>query len=338
MRLLPLIKHGFLTEGELKKIALKIWGDNPDYQDIPEIGLLSYVLLELPSHDLEKVQHLIRKYLFEPKDEYLFNWSFLMDVANAAQAENVKEFPTEQQAIYLFDKLVSWKIELDENDFLGYANQVKNETAKLITHVLSCSIVPALPIDSINEENFQKLYSLYIETKKPEILRAFVYFSASDNMFVERVENIIKKSLQSLDANELAHVSYAILVWRDLQNSSVVDGLIKRFIYFIASNRIQGLAQLLWGANQMYKKQYLSSEDIESLIEILPIIFDSSGYERIAPYSKESVSISVVRAACVKLARDILKDYPNNINLVKILDMAKQDPLPEVRFAEFAEE
>lgn len=335
LRLLPLIKHQFLTDAECQKIALKIWGENPGYRVIPETGLLNYVLLELPNHNHQEVQNLIRKYLFESKDDDLFNWQFLMDVANAAQAENIKEFPTEEQAVYFFEKLVSWRREVNENDIFGYSNQVQKKTSDLVSQVLSRSVIPRLPKEALNEENFQKLCELYVEIDDAEILMAFPYFAVSNEIFVERVENIIKKSFQSIDTNRLACVSYAILVWRDLQDSDAVNRLIKRFIYYIASNRTQGLAALLWTANQMYKKEYLSSEDIESLIEILPIIFDSTDYQRIDSYSKESVSISFTRAACVRLARDILNNaVEKNTELERILEVAKQDPLPEVRFAE----
>lgn len=292
-------------------------------------------MLKLPSDNHQEVQNLIRKYLFEFKDDDLFNCQFLMDVANAAQAENIKEFPTEKQAVYFFEKLISWKIELNENDIFGYSNQAQKQTFGLVSQVLSRSVVPRLPKAAINEESFQKLYDLYIEIDEPAILMAFPYFAVSDEIFVERVESIIKKGFQSIDGNRIAFVSYTILVWRNLQDSDAVNRLIKRFIYYIVSNRIQGLATLLWTANQMYKKEYLSSEDVESLIEILPIIFDSTDYEGIDPYSKESVSISFVRAACVRLARDILNDNSEkNADLLKILEVAKQDALPEVRFAE----
>lgn len=338
LRLLPLIKHKFLTEAECQKIALKIWGERPDYRVIPETGLLNYVLLELPNHNHQEVKNLVRKYLFESVGDNLFNWRFLMGVANATRAENIKEYPTEEQAVYFFEKLVSWKEEVNENDIFGHSNQVQKETSALVGQVLSYSVIPKMPKNALNEENFQKLCKLYAEIDEPQVLMAFPYFAASNEIFVERVEDIIKKSFQSIDTNRLACVSYAILVWRDLQDSDAVNRLIKRFIYYIASNRTQGLSALLWTANQMYKKEYLSSEDIESLIEILPIIFDSTDYQRIDPYSKESVSISFTRAACVRLAKDILdKATEKNAELEKILEVAKKDALPEVRFAEAAD-
>lgn len=95
-----------------------------------------------------------------------------------------------------------------------------------------------------------------------------------------------------------------------------------------------GLTALLWTANQMYNKDYLSESDADSLVEILPVIFDNSDYKNISPSSREAVIASLVRAACVRLARDILsKSQDKNSELLRILENAKQDALPEVRFA-----
>jgi len=82
-------------------------------------------------------------------------------------------------------------------------------------------------------------------------------------------------------------------------------------------------------------KKYLSDESTESLVEILPVIFDNAGYRNISPSGRESVSVSFVRAACVRLARDIVSNGRNkNDELLRILEEAKKDALPEVRFAE----
>ena len=84
----------------------------------------------------------------------------------------------------------------------------------------------------------------------------------------------------------------------------------------------------------MYCKDYLSDESIESLIEILPVIFDSTSYGNISPYGRESISVSFVRAACVRLARDLVENCEHqNEELLRIMAEAKQDALPEVRFA-----
>jgi len=84
----------------------------------------------------------------------------------------------------------------------------------------------------------------------------------------------------------------------------------------------------------MYNKGYLSEGDIESLVEVLPVIFDNTDYRNISLASREVVSVSLLRAACVELARDILnKSQDQNCELLRVLEEARQDALPEVRFA-----
>lgn len=335
LRLLPLIEKEFLTDEELKKVSQKVWGSEPDLNNLPETGLLKYVLLEIPSPDPFAVKALVRRYLFETQRPSLLNAELLMDIANAAQAENIKEFPSADQAADYFEQLVIWRPHRDSNDMFGFLQNEERQLADRVGQVLARSVVPALSSENLTEENFQKLCAFYSEVGAPEALIAFPHFAIKDEFFIEQVERLIRQGLQSVDPNKLAYASYAMLIWRDRKESPAIDRLIVRLVYLIGSNRMTGSSALLWTANQMYCKKYLSDESIESLVEILPVIFDNAGYRNISPSGRESVSISFVRAACVRLARDIAGNGEHqNDELLRILKEAKQDALPEVRFAE----
>lgn len=335
LRLLPLIEKGFLKNEELNKIAQQVWGNEPNLSNLPETGLLKYVLLKVPSPDPSAVKTLVRRYLFEAKAQNLLIPELLMDIANAAQAESINEFPSADQAVDYFKQLVVWRPNRDINDKLGFTQNEERQLAELAGEVLARSVVPVLPSEELTEENFQKLLAFYSEAGAPETLIAFPYFAIANDIFIEPVESLIRQGLQSNDANKLAYASYALSNWRDQKESPAIDRLIVRLVYLIGANRIPGLSALLWTANQMYCKKYLSDESIYSILEILPIIFDSTDYRNISPSGRESVSISFVRAACVRLARDIIKHSEHqNEELIRILKKAKQDALPEVRFAE----
>ena len=95
-----------------------------------------------------------------------------------------------------------------------------------------------------------------------------------------------------------------------------------------------GMAGLLWTANRMLDEGFLTSSDVESLAEVVPLIFDSSAYADTSPWSREAASVSLVRASCVRLARDILSATADeNSELLEVLEAARSDALPEVRFA-----
>lgn len=333
LRLLPLLEQGFLTDAERNKITENIWGNIPDEDTLPEIGLLKYVLLDLPTKDNIAVKNLVRHYLFEAKGQHLFDSARLMDIANASQANNISLLPSEEQAIDYFDRLVMWRANTD-NDPLGFLKQQEIETGNLIGGTLGKSIVPALPAKALTEENFQKLQDFYTETKSPEAILAFPYFAATNSTFVARVEAFIRQGLQQLETNEVACSSYALLKWRELDHSPATDRLILRSIHLIGSGRVTGLTALLWAADQMYNKGYLSADTVESLVENLPVVFDNSNYRASPTLGQEAVSVSLVRADCVRLAKSLLSGgHDASGELVRILNEAKQDPLPEVRFA-----
>lgn len=334
LRLFPLIEKSFLTGEELNKISEKVWGCEPILQSLPETGLLKYALLELPSPDSSAVKTLVRQYLFEVKGPSLFSVELLADIANAAQVEHIKEFPTAEQAACYFERLVAWRPNKDSNDILGFSQNIEQQTGEMVGKVLARSVVPALPTEVLNKENFQKLLSFSSEVEAPEALAAFPYFAAANDDFIEPMEKMIRLALQSNETNRSAYASYALLIWRDLKESPAIDRLIVRLVYLVGTNRISALAALVWTVNQMYCKKYLSEDNHQALIEALPVIFDSMNYKNISPASREAVSASYVRAACVRLVRDIVNLEKNKNNeLNRVLEEAKQDPLPEVRFA-----
>lgn len=337
LRLLPLIESDFLTDTEKKKIAEKIWGANPDYQALPETGLLKYVLLEIPSLDQSATEALVRKSIFEAKDGNLFEPSLLMDIANVAMAEKIKEIPDETQAVDYFNRLIVWRAVRNENDHFGFANQNEKQKGHLIGEVLARSVVPSLPAQALTKENFEKLYSFHSEVESPATAIAFVYFAHVDDSLVDKVERIVRRGLQDQEPNKAAYSSYALLKWRELAITAATTRLTSRLIYLIESGRMVGLPALLWSANKMLNNDWLIEEDIAILVDNIPAIFDSADYKRIHYASREAVSASFIRAACARLARDLLNKKDPDGKLLQVLEEARQDALPEVRFAEMTD-
>lgn len=334
LRLLPLLESDFLTGDERRRIAEKLWGAVPDYQELPQTGLLRYILVKLPADDTAAVRGLVRKYLFEAKGDDLFELPLLTDIANAAQAESVKELADEDQAADYFRRLVGWREKHNENDLFDFSDREERRKGRLIGEVLFSSVVPVFPAGDLTEENFDKLHSFYSEVDSPGVVMAFPYFAAANPNLTDRVEKIIRRGLQEQESNNVAYSAYALLKWRDLSASPATGRLISRLIYLIGSNRMVGLPALLWTANQMYNNGYLSEGDIESLVEVLPVIFDNTDYRNISQASREAVSVSLLRAACVRLARDILNAVQDkDCELLRVLEEARRDALPEVRFA-----
>lgn len=78
----------------------------------------------------------------------------------------------------------------------------------------------------------------------------------------------------------------------------------------------------------------MSREDVETLGESIPIIYANTDYARIDGAGADAVSVSLVRAACVRLAAQLVAlPTAASVELLDLLRAARTDPLPEVRFA-----
>jgi hypothetical protein len=336
LRLLPLLKADFLSEIECKKIGEKIWGSAPDYHTLPQTGLLPHALLILPAPDDAAAKNAVRQYLFDAEGARLFNHEFLMSLASVANNKNT-ERPSAEKAMVYFEKLTSWRGKDSNHDPLGWTEQNDEKTAQLIGEALAYSIVPVLSVDALTQQNFDKLLAFHSGANSPSSVIALSYFASTNDAWSLQVEKIIRQGLQGRDANEVAFAAFALFKWREIKLSPATDRLTSRLVYLLGANLSAGLSSLLWIAGQMYINGYFSDNQIELLVESVPVVFDSALYDSISPSGREAVSISLVRAECAKLAQMLL-DKNKNDELLRILDEARNDPLPEVRFAETTDE
>lgn len=329
-----MVKRGFLSGSELRKLSEKIWGSNPDYKTIPNTGLLVYLLAILPNQDSDKTKEKIYNFLYGSGDDLLFSSSFLQNVVAAATNKYEAIVPSAEQAENLFDKLVVWRPKKRSNDYFRIVDDFEQETASWIGHAIAECAVPCMAHASLSEERFVGAISFQSEVVSPRILVAFAHFAAADDSFSERVEKLIRRSLQSKRSVDVANASYAILKWRDLQKSHATDRLVQMLIYLIGSGRSIALPALLWTANELLNKGLLSKAESDILVEVIPVIFDASNYHDVSPSSEASITASLIRSACHTLARDILRaSAEDNAELRRVVLEASEDVLPEVRFA-----
>jgi len=248
--------------------------------------------------------------------------------------EHPCELPSPEQALVYFGSLVAWRAKVENKDLFGIIDQEERELGNAIGKALAYAVVPALPVEALEQENFHKLLAFHMKVDAPDVIIALSRFAANNHAFVGQVEKLIRQGLQGQVLDKVASAAFALLKWRGMQASSATERLTSRLVYLLGANISEGLPALLWTVGQMHVKGYLSDSDVESLKESIPVIFDSADYKSISPFSREAVSVSLVRAECVKLARSILdKNQSGDGELLRVLDEATHDPLPEVRFA-----
>lgn len=353
-RLLPLAKKdGFLTLEECASLAAALWGSAPDYQNLPETGLFPHALLLLPVPDKSRVESLVRKYLYGRSEDVLMNTqkellsfpspeieqavTVYAGMANAAANETTHLLPTPEQALALFDQLVAWRPKKEEDDFFGSVTSNRKQLIDSIGKALSYAIAPALSDEAKTLNRFEqlKLFSEGIEGAFAAI-PALIYFAKINDEVALAVERIIQKSLQDRDASKVAYAAIALQKWGKFAKAErppQLLRLISRLIDIIESGRTVGLQQLIWLAGELLKRQWLTEAQESTLVEATPIAYNAANYTNIDPTSREAISASSIREACVKLANSLLSLHPAADGLQEVLNESKEDALPEVRFA-----
>ncbi len=354
LRLLPLAaKDDFFTQTERERLAAAVWGDSPEYQVLPETGLLPHALLLLSVMDVGPAEALVRAHLYDhgadiledtqkemrsyPSPEIQRAISIYDGIANAAANETTHLFPAAEQARVLFDRLTLWRPPAEKTGPFEFEGGSRKHLAESIAGALSYAIAPALADDAKTDFRLGQLEAFYSGVDGARTaLPAFVYFSRVNEESAKVVAKVIQAALRSRDLTQVSYSAIALRKWMDLPESELsaeFRDLTSMVIAIIESGRTIGLQHLIWLAGQLLKGQRLSGDQQRILVEVLPTVFGAADYANIDPNSHEAVSASTIRAECVKLAQTLQHQFPNEPGLIELVTKAQADPLPEVRFA-----
>lgn len=334
-RLRPLMEKGFLRDAELNALSGNIWRRTASGLSYPHTGLLNWVLLPFPSPDPKATRALIRARLFPSDSKALLNSAALADLSGAAHPTfgARAELPSKHQAVKYFETLIAWRPAGEQRHRL-FADR-EDELGDDIGDALARSITSALPEVALNRDRFDALCAFCVAVDAPSVLRALPRFATSNSAFARKAVRLIGSGLRSSRSKWVAQASFALLIWRRLQKSPATCGLVSRLVQQVGLNIAPGRTAMLWTVRELHRDQSLSKPQIASLVECLPDIFESCDYSKLNAHSEDAVSVSLARAACVRLASDILKGSGREHSTLRLLlNAAREDQLPEVRFAE----
>ncbi|OOX78781.1 SIR2 family NAD-dependent protein deacylase [Snodgrassella alvi] len=341
-RFLPLMNNDFLREKEKKQLIRNLYDKNSDYQKLLDKNNIypSFFINLPPEKNIEQVYSFIIDKVFKkhPSDDF----SFLKTLLNTLSWQKRELIPDIKVVIEYFVYFTAWEYDEEQDiedieKMLDPEYQHAEEKVKFISRILYY-LVQYFPEKSLNQNNFEKLKRFYTRNHLPcYLIRAFIPFVLNNSQWQKQIIDIIKKGLKSKDELIVADAANAILQWGDkLLNRKVIRPLIQKLINHIESVKLIGIVNILPVINEMLNQNWLTEDDINILIENLPEIYHECNYINFIDGNNREVSkISIIRARCVKLARDILNRSQQPITeLQNILEEAKNDALPEVRFAE----
>lgn len=329
-RLLPLYCNDFLNTAEEDKLRDKIWGkEKSQPMTLPNTGLYYWALLDLPYYDKTQLESVIIDFAFAPEKFEKPDVQHLYEVIGCG---NKGLRPSSKKADACFKWLASWAT--DETRKTRIAD-MSAQISHLIGTALSQGVVPALGSSSLNKKNFVSLRKFIEKNNESAALLGLVYFFDSYADAKSEIIEILRTNLQALEHKDVARAAFAISKLHSLSPCEETTNLFSVMVEMISLNRDSKTRFVLQCVREAVESKMLDGDQLQKISEIAPRSFDNSNYNIDSKAENDFPFLSLYRAELVKLARElkIRPEFKDDTDLTRILNEAKQDPLPEVRFS-----
>ena len=337
IRLFYLHEARQLEPDEQTAFAEALWSGVPSDKGALPQGLQIYphALLIAPSPAGVDARERVYDHLFnsdEPRDPTL------LSAVGSGHQPPIE--PNSSDAAQLFDNTASWRPrELDEAslaDALARSEIERSAEAKAL--VLSTVAAPALASEDRTEQRAEALLSFLAETDLTAAVPGLPRFYALSSTIDQKIQEAFRGALRS---GEQADVAWAVdgldrwLRWQAAgQIVGVPDVIIEYTLRALERRRETGLPNLVYIVRRLIESDLLSDVQVARATEVLGELHQQTDYEVVLPDSRMAVSLSFLRAECVRLALALRNHGINDADVDAWITSAPDDPLPEVRYAE----
>ncbi|WP_461324742.1 SIR2 family NAD-dependent protein deacylase [Bradyrhizobium diazoefficiens] len=352
LRLAYLSLRNTLKPEEATAFGIALWSDVDAHENaLPQNTSLSISgVLELPAPDEVDVQARLRARLFDVDLPGMMKLQKPMSTIEIGQRLN--HLDTIAHAVQLglalpagvalrmFDEIVVWELQtVDRQDPFArsFVKGFNDNIRRSAGYLLATAVVPALDAEQRTEQRARDFLTFIARTRSWTSLGAIPLFWSSTEGVRSDLMSVVRRGLISSESQHVSAAALAIGIWAKLSRSGAIAepprSLVEQLITTIEACGEIGLPALLGAARELLRNDFLHDEDLKRLVETLAVIRSEFRYENVELDTMRAVSVSLVRAASVKLAAALIGRVADDGTLQGWIDDAKSDPLPEVRFA-----
>ncbi|MFG1393167.1 SIR2 family NAD-dependent protein deacylase [Xanthobacter agilis] len=340
VRLLYLHEYGQLTGNQISSFADSLWKDVPlDNNALPEsTNLLLHAFLIAPAPLHIDARARVYAHLFGPGEG-----ADPVHLVSAATGRKPHMQPSEADAVRLFRNVTGWRPKALDPDSIRdvFARSVSGEGDQMMASILGIVAAPALARHDRTVERAEAALTFLDETGLLEALSALPVFYGLDADIDRRIEHAIRRPLASGDRRATPTAVNALDRWLRLSEtdraSPLPDVLRDQALRALERGRIGGLPHLIYLAHRLIEAGHCGNTELDRIAEVLDELRETTDY---GPpdgdadiESERAVSLPLIRAECVRLAR-ALEEKGVTTEPVRVWrDLAARDPLPEVRNA-----
>tara|TARA_R110002110_G_C13469589_1_gene719994 strand:- start:11718 stop:15377 length:3660 start_codon:yes stop_codon:yes gene_type:complete len=340
-RLTSLSLHKLLKDDERIATAKAVWsvmdGMSPPLPVV--VDLLPHAFAILPVPQGVDVERVLRERLYNPQRSGDLARRLQHVVAAASQGLD-DLLPNREQALKLFDEVCAWRPRETEGDhFLRSIHRGDNrEMKKLICEVFRFAIFPKLLADDLTRDRLNIVLYVVDDVKVSSAIGVLPYFFGNPKEdFLSVITQRIHAAFVSRNSEDVFGAVEASEVWAMMYSSNdrgLPRTLVEQLLAAIEQRGEVSLPSLIGCARKLVEADVIErAEDMSRLAGVLSELMADTDYKLIDPESRAAVTVSLVRAECVRLANLLKLKGCQSSELIDCLTSAERDELPEVRFA-----
>ncbi len=356
VRLAYLSRHDVLAQDEAEAFGEALWSETDAASGgLPaNTNLLAAMFAQLPAPKTIDKEKLVRAYLFDCDIVEILSPSGALssrDIENrlnhlqaiTATAQGPLR-PTADQAARMFDTIVRWRPPASALSDAIRAELLRPlyESARTLGEVLRTVATPSLQSSDRTSQRAGALLAFLYEVPGSTAAAVLPHFLGADDDLRAKIVGGIQQAISARTDEEVGGGVMAGEEWsaRAARGASppFPPRLADRLISAIESRREIGMRLVLRGLRRLIAAGLVEDSDRLRVSRMLGELLVEQQYERIDLDSREAVSVSLVRAECVRLARALEDAGTRGPDGTGWLNAAPSDPLPEVRFALAAED
>jgi hypothetical protein len=338
IRLLWLRDTGILKPSESTAFGEALWSKGESESGLPAgiTSLRPHVALKLPGGDANRIAEKFRAQVLNKALSGSPDPDSLVAIVGAAQPQNNGERLFELQvseALRLFDALLAWRAQPAAIDLNHYNLNMR----RIAGSVLREAILPALPAEKGGKERIQRLVSCIESGTLPSAIIAVPDLVSTNNMD-QKIALELTHRLCFDNDNEIATQGVSSIErWRVLAKRGALRELPAELrdiaVTIVLSGRQPGLVSALHLAAKLVEDTSFSQDAKSRLAYALGRLRAETEYSTWDPRDPRTISLALVRAACVNLAQKLRSSGVVHEEVTAWIENSIIDPVPEVRYA-----
>ena len=186
------------------------------------------------------------------------------------------------------------------------------------------------------DERVDQLFRLIYSGRAPSVIGSLAAMVRHRPDCEERVVTTIRRAIVGRNRDEINGAVTAIDSWLSLPpdtNHPLPSGLVEQVVSAVANRREPQLLNLIWCARRLLNAGALSPDQRASLNEFFRDLFEETKYDAPEWTGARAISLSLIRAECVRLAKNLTDLGIENPAIADWIKVGQTDRLPEVRLA-----